>query len=173
MSRSLRPERAHGFSAEFVSNGFNGTQAVISCGITENPASAGVIAHRLLNNVMVKQMVDEHLKKSKMSADEVIEELSSVAKQDCKVSEQSKMKALEMLAKAHNIIDKNNNQAQQTSREDQLNTAKKSYILAALPAIQSQFPNLDETQLKQAAEDKFQAWFDSLNLTPVLTDSVN
>lgn len=160
------------FASEYVKNGFNGVQAVYAAGYKQGYESACVQSSRLLRSAKVQQMVDDHIKKSKMSADEVIEELSSVAKSDVQVSEQSKMKALEMLAKAHNLVDKRAEQPRESNRDTQLNTARSSYILAALPELALNHPDWPVERLQQEAEHKFMAWMDSLNLTPVITEQV-
>ncbi len=58
------------------------------------------------------------------------------------------------------------------SKSNQLSSAKRSYILSALPELQLNYPDLSSIQLQQLAEQSFQSWFDSLNLTPVITEQV-
>ncbi len=58
------------------------------------------------------------------------------------------------------------------SKSSQLSSAKRSYILSALPELQLNYPNLSSIQLQQLAEQSFMSWLDSLNLTPVVTDTV-
>ncbi len=167
----MRPQHRK-FAAEYIKNGFNGVQAVYAAGYKQGYDSACVQASRLLSNAKVAQMVDDHIKKSKMSADDVLEELSSVAKSETQISEQSKMKALEMLAKAHNLVDKRAEQPRESSRDQQLQSAKQSYILSALPQLACNHPDWPTERLQQEAESKFLAWIDSLNLTPVITEQV-
>ncbi len=160
------------FASEYVKNGFNATAAVYAAGYKQGYDAARVTGSRLLTKTNVQQMVDDHIKKSKMSADEVLEELASVAKEPAQISEQSKMKALEMLAKAHNLVDKRAEQPRESNRDIQLNTARSSYILAALPELALNHPDWPVERLQQEAEHKFMAWMDSLNLTPVITEQV-
>ncbi len=172
MSSVRLAPRQRKFAHEYVKNGFNGVQAVLAAGYQMGYNAACVQSSRLLRKAKIEMAVEEHIKKSKMSADEVIEELSSVAKSDTQISEQSKMKALEMLAKAHNLVDKRAEQPRESNRSFQLSQAKQSYILAALPDLQLNHPNMPIIELQQLAEQSFTAWLDSLNLTPVVTDTV-
>ncbi len=172
MSKNLRPERARSFAARFVKNGFIATQAVLELGWTDNYMSAAVTGHRLLNNDKVKQAEEEHIKKAKMSADEVLEELSSVAKSNPAIDGNQKMKALEMLAKAHNLVDKRAEQPRESNRDNQLLQARQSYILTALPELARINPDWPVERLQTEAEAKFTAWMESLNLSPLITEQV-
>ncbi len=58
------------------------------------------------------------------------------------------------------------------SRSDQLNTARQSYVLTALPDLQQTHPDWSNTQLQHAAEQKFNEWIESLNLSPVASELV-
>lgn len=58
-------------------------------------------------------------------------------------------------------------------QDDLLSSARSAFILTALPELQQSNPNWSESQLKQAAEERFQAWFDSLNLSPVVTEATS
>jgi phage terminase small subunit len=167
----MRPQHRK-FAAEYIKNGFNGVQAVYAAGYKLGYDAACVRASTLLRNIKVAEQIDKHINKSKMSADEVLEELSSVANSQTKISEQSKMKALEMLAKAHNLVDKRAEQPRESNRDNQLHQAKSSYILAALPELQLNNPDLPIIDLQVLAEQKFNDWLNSLNLTPVITDQV-
>ncbi len=91
------------FAPEYVSNGFNGAKAVYDLGFTKNKRSATVIATRLLANVSCRALIEQHIMSAKISADEVLEELSSMARapiEPYKVSEAGKLKALELSGKA-------------------------------------------------------------------------
>ncbi len=159
------------FANEYIANGFIGVQAVYAAGYKLGYDSACVRASLLLRNIKVAKMIDDHINKSKMSADEVVEELSAIAKTSTKIDGNQKLKALEMLAKAHNIIDRNKEPAQ-PNRDDQMNSAKRSYIIAALPSLQVEHSEWSSDELQAAAEAKFNVWLDSLNLNPVVTDVV-
>ncbi len=101
----VRQHRAKKFAAKYAENGFNPTQAVIDCGITRNRNSAHVIGYRLLRNATTKSLIEAHLKEAKISADEVLEELSSIARAPVdKFSESAKLKALELTGKAHKLF---------------------------------------------------------------------
>jgi len=159
------------FASEYVKSGFNGVQAVYAAGYKQGYDAARVTASRLLTKANVQHMVDEHIKKSKMSADEVLEELSSVAKSNPTIDGNQKMKALEMLAKAHNLVDKRAEQP----RSDNYNSllqAKQSFILAALPDLQQNHPDWPIIKLQDEAEQRFNAWYNSLNIDPLVTNTV-
>jgi hypothetical protein len=102
--KSLRPERAHGFAAEFVSNGFNATRAVIACGITNKPTSAQVIGHRLLCNVITREAIEKHMQDAKMDANEVLERLSKIARTEVEFKGSDVVKANELIGKGHGIF---------------------------------------------------------------------
>lgn len=92
------------FASEYVRTGFNGQQAVLNCGFTKKPKSAKIIAHRLLTYVTVAEAVKRHMETAKMSADEVLQELSEVAKTKTKIGGGEKLKALELLGKGHKLF---------------------------------------------------------------------
>lgn len=103
--KSSRKDRARKFAPKYCENGFNKAQAVIDCGITTNRKSAYVIGFRLLQDVTVKKAVEDHLKKAKITADEILEELSTMARAPVeKVSEAGKLKALELSGKAAKLF---------------------------------------------------------------------
>ncbi len=105
--KTLRPQRAKKFAAKFCENGFNASKAVRQLGITTNPKSAWVIGHRLLSNVVTIKAVEDHLKASKMSADEVLERLSDIARKTADFRGSDIVKANELIGKGHGIfIDK-------------------------------------------------------------------
>lgn len=102
----LSPRRRK-FASEYVKNGFNGVQAVFAAGYKQGYDSACTEAWRLLRNAEVKRHVEEHLQASKISADEVLEELSKLARakiSDDKITESGKLKALELSGKAHKLF---------------------------------------------------------------------
>ncbi len=172
MSSVRLAPRQRKFAHEYVKNGFNGVQAVLAAGYQMGYNAACVQSSRLLRKAKIEMAVEEHIKKAKMSADEVLEELSSVAKSETQIDGNQKMKALEMLAKAHNLVDKRAEQPRDSNRSTQLHQAKQSYILAALPQLVINHPDWPTERLQSEAEQSFQSWFDSLNLTPVITEQV-
>lgn len=96
-----RKHRYRQFAAKYVENGCNGLRTAIDCGFTDNPDSAKSIATRLLTYAYVDQQIKKHLMNAKISADEVLEELSSIARTPIdKYSEAAKLKALELSGKA-------------------------------------------------------------------------
>jgi len=98
-------KRYRQFAPEYVSVGFNGTQAVLNLGWTDKRKSANVIAHRLLSNVNCIRLIEKHVMSAKISADEILEELSTMARAPCeKVSEAGKLKALELSGKANKLF---------------------------------------------------------------------
>ncbi len=58
------------------------------------------------------------------------------------------------------------------SRNSQLNTAKQSYILTALPDLQHLHPDWSNTDLQRAAEQKFNDWYASLTADTLASDAV-
>ncbi len=58
------------------------------------------------------------------------------------------------------------------SKDSQLSSAKRSYVIAALPQLASNHPDWPAERLQSEAEQSFNAWFESLNLTPVITEQV-
>ncbi len=170
MSKSLRPERARSFAHKYVENGFNASQAVVDLGITDNRPSAGVIGHRLLNNVKVKTIVEDHIKRHKMSADEVAEELSEVAQTKTPIDATQKLKALELLTKVHGLITNKSEITHSQSKQDQLQNARQSYILAALPELQLNNPDWPISKLQDVAEQKFNDWLAGLQVTPLASN---
>lgn len=97
-------DRRRKFALEYVKNGFNGVQAVIASGYTKNYGAAKVTAHRLLTNANLRRLVEDHLKQSQISADEILDELSTMARAPVeKVSEGGKLKALELVGKANKM----------------------------------------------------------------------
>ncbi len=102
--KSLRPQRAKKFAARFCENGFNASKAVRELGITNNPKSAWVIGHRLLSNVVTIKAIEDHLMTSKMSADEVLERLTDIARQQADFKGSDVVKANELLGKGHKLF---------------------------------------------------------------------
>lgn len=99
-----RPHRLRLFAAEYIKNGCQAQKAALSVGFTKNPASAAVIAHRLLNDVNWPIAVEECMQESKMSADEVLERLTKVARSDVDVKGSDVVKANELLGKFHKLF---------------------------------------------------------------------
>jgi len=58
------------------------------------------------------------------------------------------------------------------NRTEQFETARKSYVLAALPELARNHPDWSEKELQTAATTSFDSWFNSLNLNPVVGDTV-
>ncbi len=172
MSSVRLAPRQRKFAHEYVKNGFNGVQAVLAAGYQMGYNAACVQSSRLLRKAKIEMAVEEHIKKAKMSADEVLEELSQVAKSETQIDGNQKMKALEMLAKAHNLVDKRAEQPREQSRSLQLSTAKQSYILTAISELAQLHPNMPSIQLQAEAERQFDAWYQSLNIDPLVTNTV-
>lgn len=107
VSPNSRQERIEAVAAEYVKNGFRRRQAVISAGITSNPNSAGVIANRLLSDVNTQLAIKRHMQDAKMSADEVLERLSKIARTEADIKGSDVVKANELLGKGHKLwVDK-------------------------------------------------------------------
>ncbi len=99
-----RPQRLRLFASEYVKNGFQAQKAVLSAGFTKNPASAAVIANRLLNDVNWLNTVEVAMQDNKMSADEVLERLTKVARSDADLKGSDVVKANELLGKFHKLF---------------------------------------------------------------------
>jgi Terminase small subunit len=104
VSPNSRKDRANKFAANYVKNGFRLRKAVIDAGITKNPNSAGVIGNRLLSDDMTVEAVERHMKKAKLSADEVLERLADIAQREAKFSGADVVKATELLGKGHKLF---------------------------------------------------------------------
>lgn len=93
--------RATKFAAKLIANGFNASQAVIDARITTNRKSATVIGWRMIRDPAVKKAIAKHMEHVKIDADEIMTELSGMARAPVdKVSEAGKLKALELAGKA-------------------------------------------------------------------------
>ena len=152
-----RPYRLRLFAAEYVKNGFQAQKAVLSAGFTQNPASAAVIANRLLNDVKCDALIEGYMQDAKMSADEVLERLTKVARSEADVKGSDVVKANELLGKFHKLfVDKI--ETTDTSSRDAAEQA-------LLKSIQSASKR-DDIQPEQAAIQLFQALSDD----PALCD---
>lgn len=101
------PARERLFAAKLVKNGFDRVQAVIDAGITSNRNSAHVIGYRLLRRVTTQEAIKKHMETAKMSADEVLEKLTKVARADADFKGSDVVKAAELLGKGHRLwVDK-------------------------------------------------------------------
>lgn len=93
------------FAAEYIKTGFNGQRAVLNCGFTDKPKSAKIIANRLLTYVVVNDLVEKHMEKAKMDADEVLNRLAQIArKDDVKFTGADVVKASELIGKGHKLF---------------------------------------------------------------------
>lgn len=139
----MNSPRRKKFAAEYVKNGFNGVQAIYAAGYKQGYNSACTEAWRLLRNAEVQKLVSETLKKSKISADEVMEELSTIARAPVeKVTESGKLKALELTGKAYKLF---------TDRVEH------SAFTEAFGKLRAEFPEVPEPELK--------SWFAELTGT--------
>lgn len=98
---SSRPRK---FAAEYVRNGFNGVQAAISAGYTSNYNAACVQASVLLRNPKVAKSVEDHIKSAGMSAVEVLQRLTDIARTDTDFKGSDVVKAVELLGKGHKLF---------------------------------------------------------------------
>lgn len=103
MNGKLSPRRRK-FVHEYVKNGFNGVQAIYAAGYKSGYNSACTEAWRLLRNAEVSKAVEDHIKKSQMSAEDVLNELSEVARAEVDIDASQKMKALELVGKYHKLF---------------------------------------------------------------------
>lgn len=104
MPRSLRNLRAPKFAHKYTANGFNAGQAVLDIGWTTNPDSAYVIGHRLLRTVKAQQIINKHMESAKADADEVLSNLTRIARTEVKFTGSDVVKANELLGKGHKLF---------------------------------------------------------------------
>lgn len=87
----------------------NGTQAVIKAGYNMKESAASAHASRLLKNVRIQEALREarEARQSKLtvSAAWVLEQIAQIA-QDEEIQPRDRLKALEMLAKHHGLLEK-------------------------------------------------------------------
>lgn len=96
-------DKHRAFVAAYISNGFNGAKAAITAGYSE--ASARFQASRLLTNVDIAAAIADECAAHIMTGNEVLARLSAIARGDVDgVEVRDQLKALEMLAKYHNLI---------------------------------------------------------------------
>ena len=144
MRQRLLNARHRKFAHEYVRNGFNGVQAAFVAGYTLNYFAAGVTAHRLLKNVKVMSEIEQHVKKSKLSADNVIERLSDIAQTPTKIDGNHVLKSLELLGKAHKLWDNQSQPEQSTTINFQVSlesaklTFKTTLISRGIPEIEAE-----------------------------------
>jgi phage terminase small subunit len=97
----MRPQHRK-FAAEYIKNGFNGVQAVYAAGYRQTYNAACVQSSRLLRNAKV---MNEILEAGEiLSDDEILKEISKVAKSQVDLKGSDKMKGLELLAKHRGLI---------------------------------------------------------------------
>jgi phage terminase small subunit len=169
---SRLPLKQKKFVANYILLAGNGAQAVLAAGYNQTYGAARVTAHRLLTKANVMAEIESHVKKAKLNADQVIEELSDIAQTPVEIDAPAKMKALDLLTKIYGMQTQKVEQVNTVSRAQQLDQAKRSYILAALPDLAANHPDWSEKELQTAATTAFDSWFNSLNLNPVVTDTV-
>ena len=153
--------RRRKFASEYVQNGYNGVQAAMSAGYTTNYFAAGVTAHRLLKDAKI---MDEIINQSEiLSDDEILREISSVAKSKVDLKGSDKMKGLELLAKHRGLI-KERVETQDVSEVE----GRKSFLTDQLHRLQSR--HLDDplaynqsvSQLRQLFTDQSDPAYDPL-----------
>lgn len=119
----------------------NATQAAIRAGYSAD--TAGACASRLLKNVNIQvelqRAIDAQSESTRVTADRVLQELEKIALADVKISETSKMKAVELLGKHFNMF---------TEKKDNLNEKQYNGIPASLiaPAFSSVLFDISDYQ---------------------------
>lgn len=103
MARRL-PLKQQKFVANYILLCGNGVRAVYAAGYKQGYDSACVTASRLLRNTKVEDELEKHAAKAKLSADQVIEELTVVAQAEVRLEGAQKVKALELLGKFHKLF---------------------------------------------------------------------
>lgn len=148
--RRLRNQRAQKFAAKFVSNGFNAQRAVVDCGITQNLNSAHVIGWRLLKHPTTQKAIIKHMANAKMTADEVLERLTEVARTDAEFKGSDVVKAAELLGKGHKLfIDK----VETTDVSANSQQSAWAAIIADLADENGELPLIVERQLQARCAD--------------------
>jgi phage terminase small subunit len=106
------------FIEELPKNNWNGTKAAIAAGYSQK--SAGVMAHRLLNNPKVYEELDkrkaEIAQKSDVEIAEIMEALREIAFGGIKATNTERLRALELLGKHIGLFEKDNEQKQPAFR---------------------------------------------------------
>lgn len=102
MARPLNTKQRR-FIAEYLIDS-NGTQAAIRAGYSKKTAAE--IAYELLRKPQIRAAIEKPLMRREMSAEQVIEELSDIARRPTpkRVKVKEKIRALELLAKKHGLI---------------------------------------------------------------------
>ncbi len=59
-----------------------------------------------------------------------------------------------------------------TTKSSQLNSARQSYILTAISELAQLHPNMPTSALQELAEQNFNSWYASLNIDPLVTNTV-
>lgn len=62
--------------------------------------------------------------------------------------------------------------SQVNTQDEQLRSAKLSFILAAVPELMSAHPDWNQERVQSEAEQRFEEWLNSLNPNPVMTETV-
>ena len=148
--------RQRKFVHDYVRNGFSKADAVISAGFTQNRYSAYVIGYRLLQKVTIQREIEKHMEKVKLSADQVLEELSEIAVTKAPVDGAQRLKALELLGKGHKLfVDR----VEQTTSDSTVATSLSQSILS--------IATKDNLQPDSAAISLFDALKDDANFSDV------
>lgn len=93
------------FVKAYISNGGNGTQAIMQSYNVEEPRTATAMSVENLSKPSVQQAVEQALAKSGITLDLITDEIKSLATtQVDKVSGDTKLKSLETLLKLHNAF---------------------------------------------------------------------
>jgi hypothetical protein len=98
------PFKQRKFVANYILQGGNGTKAVFAAGYVQGYNSARVTACRLLAKANVMSEIESHVQKSRLNADQVIEELSGIAQVKTEIDGNQRLKALELLGKFHKLF---------------------------------------------------------------------
>lgn len=104
VSFPAREHRRKAFARLVIKNGFRPIDAIVEMGITTNRNSAHVIAYRLLRTATCEKYIQRHMEDSKASADEVLQNLTRIARTETKFSGSDVVKANELLGKGHKLF---------------------------------------------------------------------
>jgi hypothetical protein len=154
------PFKQRKFVANYILLGGNGVKAVYAAGYQQGYFAAGVTAHRLLKKAKVMAEIESHVRKAKLNADDVINELSDIAQVKTDIDGNQRLKALELLGKFHKLfVDRV--ESTDTSARDGIESA----VLASINAA-SQRDNMSKSQTAIAL-------FTSLPDVPGFNDPAN
>lgn len=150
------PFKQRKFIANYILLAGNGSQAVIAAGYKQTYGSARVTACRLLTKANVMAEIESHVRKAKLDANQVIEELSDIAQTSTIIDGNQRLRALELLGKFHKLF---------TDRIESTDLTQASATESALLKSIAHAASRDHVTPESAAVQLFQALADDPQFT--------